>query len=106
MINVVTVHWQSPKWVEPQLDYLARHLDEPYRVYAALNGIDERALWARFHFAEDLPGTHGQKLNALATIMLVLSLAAALIGYVGYRWMSRGERTKGSVDALTGIAGI
>jgi spermidine/putrescine transport system permease protein len=51
-------------------------------------------------------GLSGPALNALATIMLVVSLAAALIGYVGYRWMSRGERTKGSADALTGIAGI
>jgi len=51
-------------------------------------------------------GLSGPALNALATIMLVISLLAALIGYVGYRWMSRGERTKGSVDALAGIAGI
>jgi hypothetical protein len=51
-------------------------------------------------------GLSGPALNALATIMLVISLVAALIGYVGYRWMSRGERAKGSVDALTGIAGM
>ena len=51
-------------------------------------------------------GLSGPALNALATIMLVISLLAALIGYVGYRWMSRGERTKGSVDALAGITGI
>jgi len=51
-------------------------------------------------------GLSGPALNALATIMLVLSLGAALVGYVGYRWMTRGERTKGSADALAGIAGI
>jgi spermidine/putrescine transport system permease protein len=51
-------------------------------------------------------GLSGPALNALATIMLVVSLVAALIGFVGYRWMSRGERTKGGADALTGIAGI
>ncbi|HTP20381.1 MAG TPA: ABC transporter permease subunit [Solirubrobacteraceae bacterium] len=51
-------------------------------------------------------GLSGPALNALATIMLFLSLVAALIGYIGYRWMSRGERTKGGADALTGIAGI
>jgi hypothetical protein len=38
--------------------------------------------------------------------MLVISLLAALIGFVGYRWMSRGERTKGGAEALAGIAGI
>jgi hypothetical protein len=38
--------------------------------------------------------------------MLFVSLAAALLGFIGYRWMSRGERTKGSAEALTAVAGI
>ena len=46
-------------------------------------------------------GLSGPALNALATIMLVISLLAALIGFIGYRWMSRGERTEGGADALT-----
>jgi spermidine/putrescine transport system permease protein len=51
-------------------------------------------------------GLSGPALNALATIMLVVSLLAALIGFVGYRWMTRGERTKGSGEALAAVAGI
>jgi spermidine/putrescine transport system permease protein len=51
-------------------------------------------------------GLSGPALNALATIMLLFSVAAALIGFVAYRWMTRGERTSGSADALTSIAGI
>ena len=51
-------------------------------------------------------GLSGPALNALATIMLFISLVAALIGFIGYRWMSRGERTKGGAEALIGIAGI
>ena len=51
-------------------------------------------------------GLSGPALNALATIMLVISLIAALIGFIGYRWLSRGERTKGGAEALTGIAGM
>ncbi len=51
-------------------------------------------------------GLSGPALNALATIMLVISLLAALIGFVGYRWLSRGERNKGSTEALTAVAGI
>ena len=39
MINVVTVHWKSDKWIDPQLAYLDRNIDEPYRVYAALRGV-------------------------------------------------------------------
>jgi hypothetical protein len=68
MIHVVTVHWQSAKWIDPQLRYLERNIDRPYRVYAALEGIDP-AEWERFHFAADLQGTHPQKLNALAAIV-------------------------------------
>jgi spermidine/putrescine transport system permease protein len=51
-------------------------------------------------------GLSGPALNALATIMLVVSLLAALIGFVAYRWMTRGERTKGGAEVLTGITGI
>jgi hypothetical protein len=66
MFHVLTVHWQDDRWIEPQLRYLERNVDD-FRVYAALNGIDMR--WAdRFHFAEDLPGHHPDKLNALAEI--------------------------------------
>ncbi|MFZ0666566.1 MAG: hypothetical protein WAM97_12505 [Acidimicrobiales bacterium] len=69
MINIVTVHWRSPKWIGVQLDYLERTITEPYRVYGALNGIDDRNLWKRFHFAEDLDGGHPEKLNVLAGIV-------------------------------------
>jgi spermidine/putrescine transport system permease protein len=51
-------------------------------------------------------GLSGPALNALATIMLFVSLLAAVIGYLGYRWMTRGERTTGSAQALTSIAGM
>jgi spermidine/putrescine transport system permease protein len=51
-------------------------------------------------------GLSGPALNALATIMLVLSLLAAFIGFFAYRWMTRGERNAGGAEALTGIAGI
>lgn len=51
-------------------------------------------------------GLSGPALNALATIMLVISLIAAVIGFVAYRWMTRGERTAGRTEALTSIAGM
>jgi spermidine/putrescine transport system permease protein len=51
-------------------------------------------------------GLSGPALNALATIMLVVSLLVALIGFVAYRWLTRGERTKGSTEALASIAGM
>ncbi|MBV9604351.1 MAG: ABC transporter permease subunit [Solirubrobacterales bacterium] len=51
-------------------------------------------------------GLSGPALNALATIMLLISLVAALLGFIGYRWMSRGERTAGGAEALTAVAGM
>jgi spermidine/putrescine transport system permease protein len=51
-------------------------------------------------------GLSGPALNALATIMLVFSLIVAVVGFVAYRWMTRGERTKGSTEALATIAGM
>ena len=51
-------------------------------------------------------GLSGPALNALATIMLLFSVVAALVGLVAYRWMTRGERAEDSVEALTTIAGM
>jgi spermidine/putrescine transport system permease protein len=49
-------------------------------------------------------GNGGPALNALGTIMLVMSFLLAIIGYFGYRWLTRGERGSG-LAALTTIAG-
>ena len=69
MIHVATVHWMSDRWIELQLEYLRRNMDRPYRVYADLEGIDERHR-ERFDVATDLgPIPHAQKLNALAGLI-------------------------------------
>lgn len=68
MVNIVTVHWQSPQWVDIQLRYLDQNMDVPWRVFASMNGIDAN-LWDRFHFAAELEGDHPTKLNALAQIV-------------------------------------
>jgi len=69
VINIATVHWQTAKWIDPQLHYVARCLDVPYRIFASLNGIDDADAGGRFHFAADLEGTHAAKLNQLAAII-------------------------------------
>lgn len=70
VLNIVTVHWRSPKWIDPQLGYLERNVDVPYRVFASLNGIVDPRRRERFHLAEDLEGTHAEKLNALAALVV------------------------------------
>ena len=69
MINVVTVHWRSIKWIDVQLGYLERNVDAPYRVYASLDGIDDPAVRKRFFCAQDVEGEHAEKLNALAGLV-------------------------------------
>jgi spermidine/putrescine transport system permease protein len=51
-------------------------------------------------------GLSGPALNALASIMLVISLLVAVLGFLAYRWMTRGERTKGNTEALAAVAGM
>jgi hypothetical protein len=67
MIHVVTVHHQSDRWIEVQTGYLARHLSQPYRTYASLEGIAPR-----WHDAFDVvvpsTGRHAGKLNHLARV--------------------------------------
>jgi spermidine/putrescine transport system permease protein len=55
-------------------------------------------------YSQQHGGNGGPALNALGTIMLAMSLVIAIIGYIGYRWMTRGERGS-SMSALTTIAG-
>ncbi len=51
-------------------------------------------------------GNNGPALNAIATIMLLVSLIVATLGYFAYRFMTRGERGSGSEGALANIAGM
>jgi hypothetical protein len=49
-------------------------------------------------------GNGGPALNTLGSIMLAMSLIIVIVGYAGYRLLSRGEKGS-SLDALTAIAG-
>jgi spermidine/putrescine transport system permease protein len=55
-------------------------------------------------YSQQHGGNGGPALNALGTIMLMMSFVIAIAGYFGYRWMTRGERGSG-LGALTSIAG-
>jgi spermidine/putrescine transport system permease protein len=55
-------------------------------------------------YSQQHGGNGGPALNALATVMLVLSFLVAGLGYLGYRIMTRGQRIDGQ-QALTAIAG-
>jgi spermidine/putrescine transport system permease protein len=55
-------------------------------------------------YSQQHGGNGGPALNALGTIMLVMSFVIAIIGYIAYRWWTRGERGDRNA-ALTTIAG-
>ena len=68
VLHVVTVHWQSDAWIEPQLRFLHRFTPRDTRLYAALDGVDP-AHRSRFDYACEIDGTHPEKLNALAHVV-------------------------------------
>jgi spermidine/putrescine transport system permease protein len=49
-------------------------------------------------------GNGGPALNALATIMLIMSFVVAAVGYLGYRFLTRGQRVDGQAALIT-VAG-
>jgi spermidine/putrescine transport system permease protein len=55
-------------------------------------------------YSQQHGGNGGPALNALGTIMLLMSFIVAILGYVGYRAMTRGERGS-TTGTLTTIAG-
>jgi hypothetical protein len=69
MIHIATVHWATDRWIDVQLHYLERHIDQPYRVYACLDEI-ERDYSSRFYYSLSLEKTrHPDKLNLLAEMI-------------------------------------
>jgi hypothetical protein len=65
MIHIATVHHRSPRWIDVQLEYLRRHITEPYRVVANLEGVDPHHA-AKFDRVVPAIGRHAGKLNLLA----------------------------------------
>lgn len=78
MIYVLTVHWRSHAWVDVQLDYLRRHLTEPYRVLACCEGLPPQ-YERKFDTVLPAVGAHAGKLNLLASEALRLADADDLI---------------------------
>lgn len=69
MIHVATVHHKSSQWIDVQLDYLRRHLHEPYRVVANLEGV-EPGHEDKFDRVVPAIGRHSGKLNYIAAEIL------------------------------------
>jgi hypothetical protein len=68
VLYVVTVHFESPRWIEVQRRYLDRHLPRPFEVWTSLQNIDP-SYESRFERVFDQKGrnNHASKLNHLAS---------------------------------------
>jgi hypothetical protein len=65
MIYVATVHVASPRWIDIQLDFLRRNINEPFAVYANLQDVPGDHA-EKFDRVFDILGDHPGKLNLLA----------------------------------------
>ncbi len=68
MLHIVTVHYRSTKWIDPQLDYIERNITVPHKIYGCIEGIDESAA-GRFDVAVPAYGPHAGKLNYLGAVV-------------------------------------
>jgi hypothetical protein len=81
VIYVATVHWGDPKWIAPQKEGLAAHLEEPFRVFANLEGIAP-AYDRCFDDVTRSDATHPDKLNALADEVSAVAEPSDLIVFL------------------------
>ena len=63
MLHVVTVHFLSDAWIEPQLRYLRRFAPPDTQVWASLDGVEHGR---GFDHETSLEGSHADKLDELA----------------------------------------
>ena len=69
MIHFATVHWNTDRWIAPQMDFLRRHLKNEFRVYAWLNNIPDAPTDSFYYHTSEPITPHGIKLNLLADVI-------------------------------------
>ena len=73
MIHIVTVHWQDDRWVDIQLKYLKKTIQEPYKIYAFLNSVPDIHRSKFFYTSTENIRAHAVKLNLLADMAMLHS---------------------------------
>lgn len=66
MIHIATVHWEFDDWVDIQLKYLRKHVQEPFQVYAYLNKLKHDHSEKFYYSSTEDIESHPFKLNLLA----------------------------------------
>jgi hypothetical protein len=65
VLNIATVHYGSPRWIEIQTRHLREHISIPYQTWTSLERIDP-SYAVHFDRVIDQAGLHPGKLNNLA----------------------------------------
>ena len=69
VIHIATVHWRYDRWIDIQLRYLQRNIDEDFKVYAWLDA-EMRDQAHKFFYSTDVPiKQHELKLTLLGDIV-------------------------------------
>lgn len=73
MIHILTIHWKSDMWIDLQLKYFKHFIDQPFKVYAFLNGIKNVHEHKNkfFYVSTENIRSHAIKLNILADMVLL-----------------------------------
>ncbi len=69
MIHIATIHWNSARWIAPQLARLRQHLKSDFRVYAWLNNIPDAPTDLFYYACTEPVIPHAVKLNILADVI-------------------------------------
>ena len=69
MIHIATAHHHSSEWIELQRARLDRHIDEPFRLYGSLEGV-EAEFEKYFDVVVPSKGGHAGKLNLLGHLIV------------------------------------
>jgi len=69
MIHVATIHNETDKWINIQLNYLKKFIQVPYRIYAFLSEVSPKYSNDFFYYSTEPITNHGIKLNILFDII-------------------------------------
>ncbi|MGD9977070.1 MAG: hypothetical protein AB7S54_03950 [Bacteroidales bacterium] len=73
MIHIATVHWETDKWIDVQLNYLNNSINQPFRIYAFLSGDAARHRSKYSYSCTEPIKEHAIKLNLLAETIEALA---------------------------------
>jgi len=70
MIYIATIHWRTDRWIDIQKKYLNKHINEEFRIFAFLEGIEEQYKSRYYYSINRSLKDHGVKLNILSDAIL------------------------------------